>query len=69
MLQGTIKAWIADRGFGFIRRDDGQEDLFCHINEVFEDVERLSPGDRVTFSPGINRRTGKAEARDVRLLD
>lgn len=39
---GTITFWNAEKGFGFIKRDDGRPDLFCHINEVADDVEALS---------------------------
>lgn len=69
MLTGTIKTWISARGFGFIQRDDGQADIFCHINQVVEDVEDLRTGQRVQFEPGINPRNGKAEARDVRVIE
>ena len=39
---GTITFWNAEKGFGFIKRDDGRPDLFCHINEVADDVKALS---------------------------
>jgi cold shock CspA family protein len=66
---GTITHWNAAKGWGFIRRDDGRADLFCHINQVIEDIEELKPGQRVLFEPGTNSRNGKAEARDVRLIE
>lgn len=52
MQEGTI-ARLTDRGFGFIKRDGQEKDLFFHSNEVvgttFND---LREGDRVTFEVG-----------------
>ena len=52
MEQGVI-ARLTDRGFGFIKRENQEKDLFFHSNEVvgttFND---LREGDRVTFEVG-----------------
>lgn len=50
-MQTGIIARIMDKGYGFIKSDDGAEkDLFFHMNEVqgvtFED---LKEGDKVQF--------------------
>ena len=42
---GHSRNWNAGKGFGFVRRDDRQPDIFVHINNVIEDVETLSVGD------------------------
>jgi cold shock protein len=66
---GVITHWNAAKGFGFIRRDDGRADLFCHINQVADDVEELRVGQRVRFEPGISSRTTRPEAKDVRVIE
>ena len=49
MQEGTI-ARLTDKGFGFIKRDGEERDLFFHSNEL-EGVtyDELREGDKVTF--------------------
>ncbi len=49
MEQGTI-ARLTDKGFGFIKREGQERDLFFHSNEL-EGVtfDELREGDKVTF--------------------
>ena len=54
-LTGAIKWFDSQKGFGFIVRDDGKPDLFCHIRQVAQ--ENLpNQGDRVFFIEDKNRR-------------
>ena len=50
MQKGTIARLITDKGFGFIKVDGEDKDLFFHSNELqgvtFED---LKEGDEVEF--------------------
>lgn len=46
---GTVKAWNAGRGFGFLARPGGQPDLFLHIKAFPRDAPDPSIGDRITF--------------------
>ncbi len=49
MEQGVIVA-ITDRGFGFIKRDGADKDLFFHSNELKNvRFEELREGDKVSF--------------------
>ena len=65
MLKGTSRRLI-DRGFGFIKTEDGT-DLFFHRNNL-EGVEfsGLSEGQEVEFEKGTGR-DGRPEAVKVRL--
>ena len=38
----------SDRGFGFIKPNDGGEDVFCHVNDI-KDGNMLREGDTVEF--------------------
>ena len=44
---GVIKRWTPEKGFGFIGRDNGGEDAFCHKKDC--DGEDLEAGQRVSF--------------------
>ena len=48
-VQGTVKWFNGDKGYGFISREDG-DDLFVHYSEIqSEGFRSLSEGDRVEF--------------------
>jgi CspA family cold shock protein len=49
MQEGTI-ARLTDKGFGFIKRDGVEKDLFFHSNElVGVSFDELREGDTLTF--------------------
>ena len=54
MLQGTVKWFNADKGFGFIKPNDGGKDLFVHQSET--DGLTLNEGDPVEFEIGEGRK-------------
>lgn len=52
MEQGIV-AKKTDKGFGFIKRDNGQKDLFFHSNELQNvSFDELMEGDKVSFEVG-----------------
>ena len=49
MLQGTVKWFNADKGFGFIAVD-GEDDVFVHWSKIqSEGYKTLADGQPVTF--------------------
>ena len=63
---GIITAWNTDRGFGFIRRDDGARDLFCHAKDLPYGMGALEVGQPVRFNISAHR-DGRERASDVEL--
>ena len=49
-INGTVKWFNDDKGFGFIVREDGQKDCFVHHSAIQGDGFRsLAEGDLVEF--------------------
>lgn len=49
-VTGTVKWFNDDKGFGFITRDDGEKDVFCHHSAIQgEGFRSLSEGAKVQF--------------------
>lgn len=47
---GTVKWFNDDKGFGFIARDDGEKDVFCHHSAIHaEGFKTLAQGQKVEF--------------------
>ena len=47
---GTVKWFNDDKGFGFITRDDGEKDVFCHHSAIKGEGHRsLREGAKVEF--------------------
>ncbi len=50
MAQGTVKWFSNEKGYGFIAREDGQDDVFVHHSKITMDGYRsLTEGQRVEF--------------------
>lgn len=57
MGTGTVKWFNASKGFGFIKPDDGSEDLFVHYSEIQVDgYATLDENQRVEFEVGQGRK-------------
>ena len=65
---GTVKYWNAERGCGFVVREDGRGDLFCHVSSLTEELEGLAVGNKVEFDETVSPHSGQAEAKNVRVL-
>jgi len=66
-IQGTVKWFNADKGFGFITREDGGKDCFVHHSAIrSEGYKSLAEGDRVEFEV-VQGQKGPAAENVVKL--
>src|SRR5215813_12154164 len=65
MAIGTIKFWNAEKGYGFISRDDG-DDVFVSYRALLVPVQSLDAGTQVEFDTVAGRKGD--EAGNVRII-
>jgi CspA family cold shock protein len=65
--KGVVKFFNAGKGFGFIQRDEGGEDVFVHISAVERaGLEGLGEGQQLEFT--LVDRGGKISASDLVIV-
>merc|ERR1719253_1062514 len=67
MPVGVMQRWNSEKGFGFIRPNDGGEDLFCHATGLLDGDGSVRDGDEVQFRISYDERKGKDRAVDVEV--
>jgi CspA family cold shock protein len=70
MQTGTVKWFNATKGFGFIQPESGGPDVFVHISALERaGISGLAEGQKVQYELVTDRRSGKAAADRLRLVD
>jgi CspA family cold shock protein len=65
--KGKVKFFNTQKGFGFIQRDEGGEDVFLHISQVERaGLEGLAEGQELAFN--LVDRGGKVSAADLQVV-
>jgi cold shock protein len=68
MTTGVVKWFKPERGYGFIRCDDGSPDVFVHVSAIeASGLEDLRPQDKVEFQIAVGR-GGKIAAENIKRL-
>jgi len=67
-LTGKIIRLISDRGFGFIRAEDGSEVFFHHTAVADGTFDSMSEGGSVEFEMGRDPRSNRERAISVRVV-
>ena len=69
MQNGMVKWFDSTKGFGFIRPDIGEKDIFIHKTAVINSgVKYLGEGQKVTFETEFTT-DGKVLASSLTLVD
>ncbi|MDD5400949.1 MAG: cold-shock protein [Sulfurimonas sp.] len=64
LVNGTVKWFNSEKGFGFIEQEDGGKDVFVHfrqINSTGYGRVSLDEGQKVTFEIGQGEKGPQAE--------
>lgn len=65
-MNGTVKWFNTQKGFGFIKPEAGKEDVFVHISDLEKSgLKSLADNQAVTFE--IAEVKGRKSAKDIKL--
>jgi cold shock protein len=64
MPQGTVKFFNQAKGFGFIKDDSSQKDVFVHVSGLIDEIQE---NDRVSYKVVEDKKGSKAI--EVKLID
>ncbi len=66
-ITGTVKFFNGDKGYGFIRPDDGTRDVFVHVSAVTSSgLGTLNEGQRISFEVEPDKRGKGPKAINLR---
>ena len=63
MKKGTVKFYNREKGFGFIKDDESQQDIFVHKSGL---IDRIKENDKVEFEVEQGRKG--LNAVDVKVI-
>jgi CspA family cold shock protein len=65
-MRGTVKWFSPEKGYGFIKNDEGGDDVFVHFSGISgEGYRSLEEGQQVTFDIETDPRNNKPTAVNV----
>ena len=69
-VDGTVKFFNMNKGFGFITPDEGDKDVFVHVSAMEESgIPMLDEGMRVSFETEPDKRGKGPKAVNIQLAE
>jgi len=69
-VDGTVKFFNMNKGFGFITPDEGDKDVFVHVSAIEESgISMLDEGMRVSFETEPDKRGKGPKAVNIQLAE
>ncbi len=65
-VRGKLVSWKDDRGFGFIKPENGSQDVFLHITALKQGGRRPKIGDSILYRP-VTQSDGKSRATQASI--
>lgn len=66
--QGSVKFFNADKGYGFIKPDEGGADIFVHVTAVeTAGLQTLNEGQKVNFDIEADKKGKGPKAINLKL--
>ena len=66
MINGTVKFYNDQKGFGFIQPEGGAKDVFVHATALERaGIRGLVEGQKVSFDTAEDRRSGKVAVNNI----
>ena len=62
---GIVKFFDTERGYGFVKPDDGGRDVFVHITAVEQATKSLNEGQRISFDVEPDKKGKGPKAVDL----
>lgn len=67
MANGTVKWFNTEKGYGFIKPQDGTKDVFVHVSAVERaGLRTLTEGQTIAYELQRDQRSGKESAVNLR---
>lgn len=67
---GTVKFFNTEKGFGFIKPDEGDKDIFVHISSVqASGLQDLAENQKVTFETEDDNRGKGPKAVNIAVVE
>lgn len=67
MNQGTVKFFNSVKGYGFIKNDETEEEIFVHVTALKDGLKELNEGQKVTYDVEKDPKSNKNRAANVSL--